>query len=113
MKNDYTDAMMDIEFQRAYREMGRILGQIRTRSERLAGHMKKHEWLCAHGINPETIEMRIDTLRKQIEKFIYKRNQLIDYKEEISIHNQKNANRLAEHQIIMAAYERAYKENGR
>lgn len=111
MEDNYSAALYEIEFQRAYKTQGRILHKIKVRTQQLKCYENKIQELEEAGKNLSKITSRINLTRSRLEKYTKTYQMLEDYKEEISVH--KNPARQVENEIIIAAYEHAYAQNAR
>lgn len=106
--DNHTDGFYEIEFQRMYREQGRVLYRIRHFEKQLNCYINKKAELAAHGIVSPKLADRINLVQVRLNKVYTLRDEIEAYKEEISVNNPANAERAAESKIISDAYERAY-----
>jgi len=104
----YTDALYEIEFQRAYRMQGLILHRILHLEKQLTCYNNKTLEQAQLGQVSRTLQARIKLTNDRLQHFERMRDKTEDYKDEISVNNPDNFQRTHEARIIHSAYERAY-----
>ncbi len=104
----YTDGLYEIEFQRAYRIQGLVLRRIIHLEKQRDCYNNKMLELASQGIFSPTLRARIELTNDRLRHFTKIRDQIEDYKDEISVNNPTNFERTHDARIINSAYERAY-----
>jgi len=104
----HADGFYEIEFQRAYRIQGIILRRITHLEKQRECYMNKMTELAYEGKFSPTLRARIELTNDRLRYFTKLRDQIEDYKDEISVNNPANFERTHDARIISSAYDRAY-----
>lgn len=106
--DNHSDALYEIEFQRMYKAQGKVLRRILHLEKQQKCYMNRQSELKGRGIHSVSLKWRINLTRGRLKQMYDLRDNIEDYKEEISINNPDNSQRAKDSKIIAAAYEKAY-----
>lgn len=106
--DNHTDAFYEIEFQRLYRQQGRVLRRITHLENQLQCYINKYNELVARGISSLKLKERINITIDRLAKEYAKRDGIEADKESVSLNKPENRARAIDAGIISDAYERAY-----
>ena len=106
--DNHSDAFYEIEFQLMYKAKGKVLRRILHLEKQQKCYVKKQSELKSRGVHSMSLKWRINVTRDRLKQMYDLRDNIEDYKEEISINNPDNSQRAIDSKIISAAYEKAY-----